>query len=151
MAATPNQSQRSSRGAPRQAGPATWVVGVRQGQGQGAGQDESLLFVDIEQQVVQQLQALAWRRAPRVTVPAGHRVITVLGMDPGKHTGLAWMDGHLQALEEIAPARILQTLRAGRPLVIFEDKARKTWTGQGSAAARARWRATWARSTHGAC
>lgn len=81
--------------------------------------------------------------APRVTVPAGHQgPITVLGMDPGKHTGLAWIvDGHLQALEEIAPAQILQTLQGRAPtLVIFEDsrKARKTWTGQGSAAARAK-------------
>lgn len=78
-----------------------------------------------------------------MTVPAGHQgPITVLGMDPGKHTGLAWIvDGQLQALEEIAPAQILQTLQGRAPtLVIFEDsrKARKTWTGQGSAAARAK-------------
>lgn len=81
--------------------------------------------------------------APRVSLPAGHQgPVTVLGIDPGKHTGLAWMvDGHLQALQEIAPAQLMVTLQERRPtLVIFEDSraARRTWTAAGSAAARAK-------------
>lgn len=68
--------------------------------------------------------------------------MTVLGIDPGKHTGLAWIvDGQLQELEEISPDQIMVTLQACTPtLVIFEDsrQARRTWTGQGSAAARAK-------------
>ncbi|OJX11238.1 hypothetical protein [Delftia sp. 67-8] len=79
--------------------------------------------------------------APRVTVPAGHQgPITVLGMDPGKHTGLAWIvDGQLQGLEEIEPAEIALVLQERRPtLVIFEDSraARRTWTANGSDGAR---------------
>ncbi|MDX4955890.1 hypothetical protein [Delftia acidovorans] len=80
--------------------------------------------------------------APRVTVPAGHQgPITVLGMDPGKHTGLAWIvDGQLQALEEIAPAQIMAMLQERRPtLVIFEDSRKGgSWTAQGSQAKRSK-------------
>ena len=76
-----------------------------------------------------------------MTVPAGHQgPITVLGMDPGKHTGLAWIvDGQLQGLEEIEPAEIALVLQERRPtLVIFEDSraARRTWTAKGSDGAR---------------
>lgn len=80
--------------------------------------------------------------APRVALPAGHQgPVTVLGMDPGKHTGLAWIvDGQLQALEEIAPAQIMVMLQERRPsLVIFEDSRKGgSWTAQGSQAKRSK-------------
>lgn len=80
--------------------------------------------------------------APRVALPAGHQgPVTVLGMDPGKHTGLAWfVDGQLYALEEIAPSQIMAMLQDRRPsLVIFEDSRKGgSWTARGSQAQRAK-------------
>ncbi|MFC4927835.1 hypothetical protein [Delftia deserti] len=77
-----------------------------------------------------------------MTVPAGHQgPITVLGIDPGTHTGLAWFDdGALRALEEIAPEDMVFRLLEEKPaLVIFEDSRKGgSWTARGSQAKRAK-------------
>ena len=79
---------------------------------------------------------------PKVALPADHQGdVTVLGIDPGKHSGLAWFTGGaLLALEEVEPAELAIVLVSKRPtLVIFEDsrRSKRVWTGDGSAAKRA--------------
>ncbi|MEG0558057.1 MAG: hypothetical protein RR574_16570 [Comamonas sp.] len=74
-------------------------------------------------------------------LPDGHQgEVTVLGIDPGKHSGLAWFTGgKLLALEEVEPAELAIVLVSKRPtVVIFEDSrlAKRTWTGEGSTAKR---------------
>lgn len=45
--------------------PGWWEYVKARARARELDRDESRLFVDIEQQVVQQLQALAWRPPPR--------------------------------------------------------------------------------------
>lgn len=62
---------------------------------------------------------------------------TILGIDPGAHTGLAtFKDGMLLALETITPLHLERTIRERAPaLVIFEDSRlqSRTWTARGKA------------------
>ena len=67
---------------------------------------------------------------------------TILGIDPGAHTGVARIEGgQLVSLQTIAPHEIERTLRAEAPdRVVFEDSRLQshTWTKGRSTAASAK-------------
>ena len=67
---------------------------------------------------------------------------TILGIDPGAHTGVARIeDGQLVSLQTIAPHEIERTLREAMPVrVVFEDSRLQshTWTRGKSGAASAK-------------
>ena len=118
MAVTSKKYERASGRAPRQARPGT-------GRGAAAA-----------------AVGLASTPVVAVALPAGHEgAVTVLGIDPGKHSGLAWFTGgKLLALEEVEPAELAIVLVEKRPMVvIFEDsrQAKSVWTGEGTQAKRA--------------